>query len=319
MYKKWVFSIILLTFPILVIANPSFGSDSDKPLEMTSQIDQTMRYTSAQFTQPELDEKHEIKQDALLDGYDKAAESEEMILYVNGDSLAIKLYNKKTGYMWDSGLDHPENYRLNKTWKQTVQSAITVEYTDRTGKLNTESILTNDSGANLKITDFGFTAKVSLVQAKLKFQMDVHLEGNELIISIPQKELKEDKRNKLVSMQIYPFLGAINENDIPGYMFIPDGSGALIRYEKSSHTSGAPFIGAIFGQDEGIKGKASTNNDVVPVQQVKMPVFGAVHGVKQNGFVAIVEDGYGFGDIVAYPAGVTTDFNRVSSVISLSI
>ena len=281
---------------------------------MTSQINQTMRYTSAQFTQPELDEKHEIKQDSLLDGYDKAAESEEMILYVNGDSLAIKLYNKKTGYMWDSGLDHPENYRLNKTWKQTVQSAITVKYTDRQGKLNTESILTNDSGADLEITDSGFTAKVSLVQAKLKFQMDVQLEGNELIISIPQEEMKEDKRNKLVSMQIYPFLGAINENDVPGYMFIPDGSGALIRYEKSSQTSGAPFIGAIFGQDEGIKGKASTNKDVVPVQQVKMPVFGAVHGVKQNGFVAIVEDGYGYGDIVAYPAGVTTDFNRVSSV-----
>ena len=86
----------------------------------------------------------------------------------------------------------------------------------------------------VKLTDNGFSAKVSLIEAKLNFQFDVQLEGNELVISVPFEELKEDKRNKLISMDIYPFLGAAHEDDIPGYMFIPDGSGALIRYEKSS-------------------------------------------------------------------------------------
>nr|WP_249315550.1 DUF5696 domain-containing protein [Bacillus sp. FJAT-49711] len=272
-----------------------------------------MRYSSAQYTQPEIDVKQEIEQDSTFEGFTKAAESNDLVLYVNEKSLAIKLQNKKTGYVWGSGLDHPENYRLNKTWEQIVQSAITVDYTDRQGKLRTESILTNDSSPTVKLSDNGFSADIFLFQSKLKFQMDVQLKGNELEISIPQEKMKEDKRNKLVSMQVFPFLGAMNENDIQGYMFIPDGSGALIRYEKSSKSSGTPFIGSIFGVDEGIKNKTKASKDVIPVQQIKMPVFGAVHGVKQNGFIAIVEDGYSYGDIVAYPAGASTDFNRVSS------
>ncbi|MBS4223619.1 DUF5696 domain-containing protein [Lederbergia citrea] len=314
MYKKWLFASVLFILPILVIANHSLGAKSDEPPISTVEVDSTMRYSSAQFTQPEPNEKQEIIQKSLLDGYTKAAENEEMILYVHEKSLAIKLQNRKTGYVWGSGLDHPENYRLNKTWEQIVQSAVTIDYTDRQGKHRTESILTNDSNPTVKIIDNGFSANVFMAQAKLNFQLDVQLEGNELVVSIPQEKMKEDKRNKLVSMQLYPFLGAMNENDIPGYMFIPDGSGALIRYEKSTKAAGAsPFIGAIFGLDEGIKNKIKTSKDVVPVQQIKMPVFGAVHGVKQNGFVAIVEEGYAYGDIVAYPAGASTDFNRVSS------
>nr|WP_280518690.1 DUF5696 domain-containing protein [Lederbergia wuyishanensis] len=302
-----------MILPVLIIANHSFGAKSDETVETLDLSDHTIRYSSAQFTQPESESQQEIKQDSSFEGYTKAAESNDLILFVNEKSLAIKLQNKKTGYVWGSGLDHPENYRLNKTWEQIVQSAVTVDYTDRQGKLRTESILTNDSTPNVKLSDNGFSADVFLFQSKLKFTFDVQLKGNELEISIPQEKLKEDKRNKLVSIQIYPFLGAVNENDVQGYMFIPDGSGALIRFEKSAKSAGTPFVGSIFGIDEGIKHKTKSSEEVVPVQQIKMPVFGAVHGVKQNGFIAIVEEGYSFGDITAYPAGASTDFNRVSS------
>ncbi|MBS4196091.1 DUF5696 domain-containing protein [Lederbergia citri] len=313
MYKKWMFAVVVMLFPVLIIANHSFGAKSDDSVETLDLSDHTIRYSSAQFTQPEPAEQQEIKQDSSFEGYTKAAESDELVLFVNKKSLAIKLQNKKTGYTWGSGIDHPENYRLNKTWEQIVQSAITVDFTDRQGKLRTESILTNDSTPTVKLSDNGFSADVFLFQSKLKFQLDVQLKGNELDISIPQEKLKEDKRNKLVSLQIYPFLGSVNENDIQGYMFIPDGSGALIRYDKSVKSSGTPFVGSIYGVDEGIKNKTRASKDVLPVQQIKMPIFGAVHGVKQNGFIAIVEDGFSYGDIVAYPAGASTDFNRVSS------
>ena len=91
--------------------------------------------------------------------------------------------------------------------------------------------------------------------------------------------------------------------------------------KRVAKSGGVPFTGAIFGLDEGIKNNTRTNWDVVPVQPIKMPVFGAVHGPKQNGFITIVEDGYAYGDIVAFPAGATTDFNRVSSnsIIDMNI
>ena len=152
MYKKGLIVAVLLLLPILVIANHSFGAKSDQSLGAMNQANHEMKYSSAQFTQPEPDEQEEINQEeSSLEGFVKAAENDEMILYVHEKSLAIKLHNKKTGYIWGSGLDQPENYRLNKTWVQLVQSAVTVEYTDRQGKLRTESILTNDSRPNRKI------------------------------------------------------------------------------------------------------------------------------------------------------------------------
>lgn len=307
---------VLMAVPLLVVANQSLNDADDVIDEMAQQIDYSTRYTSAQFTQPETDENQELNMQSSLEGYTKAAENEDLILYVEEDSLAIKIENKDTGYIWASGLDEPDNYRLNTTWKQIVQSAITVNYTDRQGREKSESILTNDSTPDVTITDNGFSANIFLYQSKLTLQVDVSLEGSDLVVSIPQDKIKEDKYNKLISLQLYPFFGAVNEDDIPGYMFIPDGSGALVRFEKPKK-SVAPFVAPIFGRDEGILSRratsSSTRRAIVPVEQVTMPVFGAVHGVKQNGYVAVVEDGYAYGDIVAYSSGATTDFNRVSS------
>ena len=37
---------------------------------------------------------------------------------------------------------------------------------------------------------------------------------------------------KIADIYVMPFLGATHLADTPGYMFIPDGTGALIRYKK---------------------------------------------------------------------------------------
>lgn len=313
MFKKYLIAIIPFVLLIAMVASQGFGAESNETKNRTGKPDpSSIRYSSAKFTQPEPKHVKGIDQKVSFEGYKKVAENEELILYVNEDSLAIKVQNKNTGYVWSSGLDHPENYRLNKTWEQIVQSAITVEYIDKKGKVRTESILTNDSKHDLELKKNGFTANISLFQAKLDLTLNVELAGNEMIVSVPFESIKEGKYNKLVSLELYPFFGAVHQDDIQGYMFIPDGSGALIRYEKSKKTNVSPFVGSIFGLDEGIKTKSSSS-DVVPVQQIKMPVFGAVHGTNHNGFLAIVEEGAYIGDILAYPAGAVTDFNRVSA------
>lgn len=309
MYKRFIIPIVIL----LMLLPTDAIVKADTLEQAAEQVEHSILYTSAQHTKPEKKNQTITAIQSSLEGYTRVAENEELALYVEKKSLAIKLVNNKTGYVWASGLDKPEDYRLNATWKQIVQSGVTVEYTDRQGKLKTESILTNDSTPDVTLTDNGFSAKVFLLQAKLDFQIDVELSGNELVISVPQDKMKEDKYNKLVSMQIYPFFGAVNENDIPGYMFIPDGSGALIRYEKSKKTAGTPYIGQIYGQDPGIIRNLIKKEEIVPVQQVTMPVFGAVHGVKQNGYVGIVEGGDTYGEIIAYSSGITTDFNRISA------
>ncbi|ALC91408.1 hypothetical protein AM500_17590 [Bacillus sp. FJAT-18017] len=313
MYKKLILALILLILPIHALADSVLQSNQEKP-SVTNENEQVeMKYTSAAFTKPETENGEPVKQDNTFEGFEKAAENNGYILYVNEESLALKIQDKKTGYVWNSGLDNPDQYRINNTWEQMIQSAITIEYTDRQGKKRSESILTNDSRPKVKLTEKGFNAEVFLNQAKISFQINVELHEDQLLVSIPKEEIKENKRTKLISIRVYPFFGAVHKNEVNGYMFLPDGSGALIRYEQSGKKGGSPFVGSIFGEDQGFKRSRAVAERVNPVQQIKIPVFGAVHGVKQNAFLTVIEDGYAYGNIVAYPAGISTDFNWISS------
>ncbi|PLR99077.1 DUF5696 domain-containing protein [Bacillus sp. T33-2] len=313
MHKKLLIVLILLILPIHALADSALQTNKDNPSINTRNEQTEMKYTSAAFTKPESKAGELVQQANTFEGFEKAAENNGYILYVNKESLALKVQDKQTGYVWNTGLDKPDDYRINKTWEQMIQSAITIEYADRNGKVRSESILTNDSRPNVKRTKNGFSAKVFMNQAKIAFQLDVELEDDQLVVTIPKEQLKENKRTQLISVKAYPFFGSVNENDLNGYMFLPDGSGALIRYEKSGNKSGTPFVGSVFGEDEGFKRTMAVNEKVYPVQPIKMPVFGAVHGVKENAFLTVIEDGYSFADIVAYPAGISTDFNWVSS------
>ncbi|MFP7298887.1 DUF5696 domain-containing protein [Neobacillus niacini] len=313
MYRILLIALTIMLMPIHAIADSTNKSNSEQPSVLNDIDHNEMKYTSAQFTKPEKANEHQMKPSPSFEGFEKAAENENLVLYVNKESLALKIQDKQTQYVWNTGVDHPENYRINKTWEEMIQSAITVEYADRKGKVRSESILTNNSKPKIEMTKNGFSAKVFMNQAKVSFQLNVELEDDSLQVSIPQEKIEENKRTKLISIKVYPFLGAVNENDLNGYMFLPDGSGALIRYEKSGKKADTPFVGSIFGKDESFMKTVKVNEKVYPVQQIKMPVFGAVHGVKQNAFLTVIEDGYTYGDILAYPAGVSTDFNWISS------
>lgn len=320
MFKKIVRVGLLSILVFTVVLTAVFSSEPEnEATNQSSSINrQTIKYSSNQYTQPE-PEISVIDYSSSLNEYSKVAENDDLELYVNEKSLAIKLINKKTGYTWSSGLDNPDDYRLNKTWKQFIQSGVTVNYLDRKGKVRSESILTNDSTPTIEYMDNGFKAKILFLQAKLEMEIIVELEGNHLVVSVPQDKIKENKYTKLVSLEVFPFFGATHQNDIPGYMFIPDGSGALIRYDKSKTYNITPLEAHVFGSDEGVKTQPSISNRerfVVSPQQIKVPVFGAVHGVNQNGFLTIIENGYFYTDIVASIAGITTDFNWITAKIN---
>lgn len=313
MFKKILIALTVLLLPIQVSAETKSKTSTEQPPNLKETNEMGMKYSSSQYTKPETASVNPSGQSNSFEGFEKVAENNGAILYVNKKSLAIKVQDKETNYVWNSGLDQPKNYRINKMWEQMIQSAITVEFTDRKGKLRTESILTNSSRPKVKFTKNGFSADVYMNQSKIQFRLVVELTKDGLAIFIPDKSIEESKRTKLISMKVYPFFGAVNQNDMNGYMFLPDGSGALVRYEKSGKKADSPFVGAIYGNDEAFKKTQKMNEKVVPVQQIKMPVFGAVHGVKQNAFLTVIENGAAYGDIVAYPAGVSTDFNWISS------
>lgn len=105
-----------------------------------------------------------------------------------------------------------------------------------------------------------------------------------------------------------------------GYIFVPDGPGALMRFRPVSSYI-ASFEKKIYGLDMGIDslseasdlGANRSNDFLVEAPQITMPVFGMVHGPRQNGYLAVVEDGTEYASIMATPGGMITNYNWVTA------
>ncbi|MFB1051001.1 DUF5696 domain-containing protein [Paraliobacillus sp. JSM ZJ581] len=314
MYKKWLL-ILLVTVMAISGVVTIFAEENSKAGDLVVEselMDNTLRYQSNQYTQPE-PEIGLIEQDVSLEGFDQVVENDVADLYVNKESLALKIVDKRTGYVWSSGLDEKEQYNLNDTWTNLAQSAITIEYLDDKGKEKSESILTSGTSAQLTEMEDGFRATIPFADSGISIDLVIQLDGNALVIHVPNSSIQESE-SKLLSLRAYPFLGGVEKNTIPGYMFIPDGSGALMRFQEDTIGADAPYQAWVYGSDEGFAQTTENKKSRVnPAQKISMPVYGLVHGVNQNGLFTIIESGEKFGELIAYPSGVSSDFNWITT------
>lgn len=304
MHKKLL---LCLTALMLIIQPMLFAAaETNNDAQM-----QTQKYTSNKYTQVDGKDEPITSANSSLAGFEQAAESEKLVLFVNPKSLAIKVQNKATGYIWSSTIDSMDNFKLNQSWKDFVESAITIEYLNRQGKLAKESITTNDSTVKIERKDNGFTASISFMQAKIKMKLSVELTDNDVVISLPEESIEESTNTKLVSVQTYPFFGATAQDTVPGYMFIPDGAGALIRYDHDVAMA-SPYIATVYGNDAGIAAPTYSVN-LNAEYTASMPIYGVVHGIEQNAFLGVIEAGDLYSQIMAYKAGLSTEFNWITT------
>ncbi|MFG6150143.1 DUF5696 domain-containing protein [Halobacillus sp. B23F22_1] len=312
---KWVILVVVLLFPVQAIANTLSDNDPDTDVKEEEEIraNEMLRYQSNQYTQPE-NEEASVEETTLSDIYEQVAENEHLTLYVEEESLALQVKNKKTGYIWNSGLNEDKEYNLNETWSNMAHSAVTIDYVDGEDKTSSESILSNDSEVSLTKQEDGFSASIEFEEAGIGMQLNVHLDEDSIEVHVPQSEIEEQDK-QLATMRIYPFLGASEGTDMDGYTFIPDGSGALMRFDEKQPSSTVPYQSAIYGEDEGFKRSASAEEEVSvnDAQKITMPVYGMTNGVDENGYVAVIDEGRTFADLIAYPSGIATDFHWVTA------
>ncbi|MGM9665742.1 MAG: DUF5696 domain-containing protein [Eubacteriales bacterium] len=98
----------------------------------------------------------------------------------------------------------------------------------------------------------------------------------------------------ITSMVVLPFFSAADRTDT-GYNFIPDGSGAIVRFEdvvaKSSLDS---IVGTVYGNDFAYYNVSAKN-----MEQYVFPVFGLSNTTDKKGFFAIIEDGDAMSNVVS--------------------
>lgn len=308
MYKKTkILTSVFLSVSVMI----AFSFNNDKKSEVLANNDKSTRVeanNSSLLANPNSSSSSDI-----TDGYYKIAENENLELYVNNSNLGLKIKNKTTGYVWSSTLDTRDKI-LNQTWQDFAQSAVTIEYMDDTNKVRQISMLTEKVKTNVTKTDTGFKSDIYFDNEGIKLTLNVALGKDNISLNIPYSSIEEKNNSyKIQTVTLYPFLGASKGNNMSGYMFVPDGSGALISLSQKTSAE-QPFIGRVYGDDLGVKGipvRDKNDNSKNP-EQIYMPVFG-MNQNNTNGYVALIDGGAPYSEIEAYPAGVTTAFNWIAA------
>jgi len=242
--------------------------------------------------------------------YALAAENDTFQLYIDSATLAFKLLDKRSGYLWHSGIDETiEGDRLNKSWRAFAQSGISIEYLDE--KAVSKRVSLANAPHTLEVTPIeqGISARVTFQDYAITVEMTVQLEADGVRVEVPFASIHEDDVVfRLGQVYVYPFMGATRGSSTPGYMFVPDGIGSLIRFADSTKAQDM-FYGRYYGDDLGILAVAPYNARVRPPYPISFPVLGMVHGEGENAFLSVVEKGAAFGELQVHPAGILTNFN----------
>lgn len=253
------------------------------------------------------------------ENYQKILENSRVELWVRPDTASVRVVDRTSGYIWGS-LPGDTADDMNEAWVDMANSLVTIEY------YNTQNAVIRLSCSDPSVSvDYAWDAqtlycKMNAGNAGIALTVGITLTEDGVEFELQPDSIEETGENLLKSVYFAPFFGCTRGEEIPGYMFVPDGSGALIRYAPGSrYISG--FEKKVYGDDIGIDNQNSgsdlmskrTNDYMVEMARLSVPVFGVVHGAKQHAFLARIEGGEEFAVITASPAGVITDLNWVTA------
>jgi len=110
----------------------------------------------------------------------------------------------------------------------------------------------------------------------ISITLKIFVEKNMLITNIPVGGIREEGDYHLTSLDLLPFFGS-SLNSEHGYMFYPDGCGALFRFknEPGNDTSRQSYY--IYGTDQ-VDLSAYRENERNGIKAVMLPVFGVKKG-----------------------------------------
>lgn len=296
-------------------ATIGFAKAGDKSPSMTELPTHaaTLEISSNRYTKPESNIK--VNNRLTLDGFTKIMEDSKLEIWHKKKNASIRIVDKATGYIW-GGLAQDKPDDMNTTWSGIGNALVSIDYFDSKGLQKRLSIA--DISVDKKYTVSGNIMKYSVNYADqgIGFDFEVELKNGKLDFRMIDNSIKETKDYSLASVYFVPFLGSTKSDEINGYMFVPDGPGALMRFVKPSQYL-INFDKRVYGKDYGIDNlfevndlKSSRPNDFTTEEPtVSMPIFGVVQGVKQNAIFATIDKGAEYASIMATPSGMTTNYN----------
>ena len=305
--------VIIVIIAVAVMASKSGGKDSLN----VSDLQGTVSAPGAALSDGAVDTSRE------LDGHHLVAANDSYELYLYEPALSIIVKNTKTGAVMESTVRDEERLgSVNETWKGFLQSGIVVELQEETNTMQ-RKLGIEGSGAQVSVEMIpgGFRAKLDYPTQELGFEAEVKLyDDGSITACIPESSIYENADNKKIgNIYVFPLLGSSRLGEKEGYMFVPDGNGALNYLDDKDGRFDSGYVQKVYGSDIGV-GESyvlsllwdsyETHNDA---EMILAPVYGMVHTDDEMGYLAIIESGDEEASIYATPNGAYSDYNWITA------
>ncbi|WP_054027839.1 DUF5696 domain-containing protein [Bacillus sp. FJAT-28004] len=156
----------------------------------------------------------------------------------------------------------------------------------------------------------GTADAASAARAEFTIPILYTLDNEQLIVSIPGKELQFNAEYPIATVQLLKHFGAADAKE-SGYLFVPDGAGALIKLNSGKHQA-EPYNLPVYGNDGtyNVKEKIQTN------EMTRLPVFGMKRS--DHALFGVIENGDAMASITADVSGRNDSYNTVGGKFQIT-
>ena len=235
-------------------------------------------------------------------------ESLRLSVFGNGE---LTLSSKQSGETVKSRLDYAKNdSHSSGLVKKMMSSELVIDYYSEKDIL-TSSVSTkgysDEAEVTVKKENDAIRASYNFTELSISFDVIYTLGKEYLSASIDFKSIKETADLKLLQITLLPALFA-GTGDDNGYIFVPDGSGALINFNNNSIKA---YNADVYGTEASKDNNMKTSYD----RSIRMPVYGMVKN--GGGMFAIIESGDAVASISAASANTESYYNYVNSTANI--
>ncbi len=206
--------------------------------------------------------------------YRYAAENDSFKMIVDDRTAIIGLENKETGYIWwSSPTGATRDEIATPLLINEMRSSSVLRYGVPESRSTNNWLRSNTEDCNVKVTDISNGIKVVYDYSKvgIKYPVEYTIEDDHLKASLKVSEIEEtNKANIATEITLLGSFGA-GASDEDGYFVIPDGSGALIRFNNGK-TEATKYSQKVYGADV----TAVPTKKGAVTEQVYLPCYGIV-------------------------------------------
>lgn len=288
-FKKSFLVTLLLSVCMVLSACSGIGVELEvsNPIKKDGQTVVKNTYTPKQLP-CQLGLPEDADEDEVFN-YTEVARNYNSILYADMRNGHFALQDINTEKIWYS---IPNNLELDEITRganrSEVRSEVLVNYVLKEEESVSKSYKTEGSFTckeeNIKteLIENGFRITYTFRKSDIIVPIEYRLTNSGFEAEVMAKDIKESDTAYLISVNLLPSFGA-GAWDEEGYVFIPDGSGAIVDFSYHNDMESG-YVKDVYGEEKAVNSQFS-----LPNETIKLPVFGTMVG--SNSLMGIITKG----------------------------